>query len=50
MRVFSYCGDPFNDRAELQAVGGIAFDDMRLLSGMIGLEQSSRFAGGVAGV
>lgn len=31
MAVYSYCGDPFNDRDELAAAGGILFDDMREL-------------------
>ncbi|WP_315925860.1 HAD family phosphatase [Mesorhizobium sp. SP-1A] len=35
MRVFSYHGDPHSDREGLTAAGGILFDDMRKLAGMI---------------
>ncbi|TPL48330.1 HAD family phosphatase [Mesorhizobium sp. B2-4-6] len=35
MRVFSYHADPFSDRDGLAAVGGILFDDMRELSGLV---------------
>jgi len=37
MTVYSYAGDAFADRATLAAAGGIVFDDMRHLSGLIGL-------------
>ncbi len=37
IRTFSYCGDPMADREGLLAAGGILFDDMRDLSGMIPL-------------
>ena len=45
MRVLSYCGDPHGDRAGLAAAGGELFDDMRELSGLIGLAQPRPFAG-----
>ena len=45
MPVFSYCGDPLSDREAMGKAGGILFDDMRELSGMIGLAQRSGFAG-----
>ncbi|MEO3997347.1 HAD family phosphatase [Mesorhizobium sp. CAU 1732] len=35
MRVFSYAGDPFSDRAALSAAGGTVFDDMRDLPDLI---------------
>jgi HAD superfamily hydrolase (TIGR01509 family) len=35
MRVFSYYADPFSDREGLGAVGGILFDDMRKLAGLV---------------
>jgi HAD superfamily hydrolase (TIGR01509 family) len=35
MRVFSYCGDPMADRDGLKAAGGILFDDMRDLAGLV---------------
>lgn len=35
MRVFSYCGDPLADRQGLQEAGGILFDDMRRLAGLV---------------
>lgn len=35
MRVFSYCGDPQTDRDRLSAAGGILFDDMRELAGLV---------------
>jgi HAD superfamily hydrolase (TIGR01509 family) len=37
MRVFSYCGDKHADHEGLTAAGGILFDDMRKLPGMLGL-------------
>lgn len=37
MSVYSYCGDPFNDRDELAGAGGILFDDMRKLPDLIGI-------------
>lgn len=37
MRVYSYCGDPLADREGLVAAGGILFDDMRELAGLIPL-------------
>jgi hypothetical protein len=37
MAVYSYCGDPFNDRAELAAAGGQLFDDMRALPALLGI-------------
>jgi len=37
MRVFSYHGDPHTNRDGLVAAGGILFDDMRQLAGMIPL-------------
>ncbi len=37
MAVYSYCGDPFNDRAELAAAGGRLFDDMRALPALLGI-------------
>jgi len=44
MRVLSYCGDPHGDRDGLAAAGGELFDDMRDLSGLIGLDQLRPFA------
>ncbi len=44
MRVLSYCGDPHGDREGLAAAGGEMFDDMRDLSGLIGLDQLRPFA------
>jgi HAD superfamily hydrolase (TIGR01509 family) len=44
MRVLSYCGDPHGDREGLAAAGGELFDDMRDLSGLIGLDQLRPFA------
>lgn len=44
MPVYSYCADPMADHEGLTAAGGILFDDMRELSGMIGLDQPRRFA------
>jgi len=38
MAVYSYCGDPFNDRAELAAAGGQLFDDMRALPALLGID------------
>ncbi|NGN42831.1 HAD family hydrolase [Mesorhizobium sp. CGMCC 1.15528] len=35
MRVFAYHGDPHSDRDGMAAAGGILFDDMRALSGLI---------------
>ncbi|MBN9549984.1 MAG: HAD family phosphatase [Alphaproteobacteria bacterium] len=35
MRVFSYHADPFSDREGLAAAGGILFDDMRELAGLV---------------
>ncbi|ODA92808.1 HAD family hydrolase [Mesorhizobium sp. SEMIA 3007] len=35
MRVFSYHGDPYSDRDGLIEAGGILFDDMRELAGMV---------------
>ncbi|MBZ9820067.1 HAD family hydrolase [Mesorhizobium sp. CA4] len=35
MRVFSYYADPFSDRDGLAAAGGILFDDMRDLAGLV---------------
>jgi HAD superfamily hydrolase (TIGR01509 family) len=35
MRVFSYCGDAHADREGLAAAGGILFEDMRALPGLI---------------
>ena len=43
MRVLSYCGDPHGDRDGLAAAGGELFDDMRELSGLIGLAQPGPF-------
>jgi HAD superfamily hydrolase (TIGR01509 family) len=40
MRVLSYCGDPHGDRDGLAAAGGELFDDMRELSGLIGLQET----------
>jgi HAD superfamily hydrolase (TIGR01509 family) len=37
MRVCSYCADPHSDREGLESAGGILFEDMRQLPGMIGL-------------
>lgn len=37
MCVYSYCGDPLADREGLRAAGGILFDDMRDLAGLIPL-------------
>jgi beta-phosphoglucomutase-like phosphatase (HAD superfamily) len=44
MKAFAYHGDPHSDREGLAAAGGILFDDMRDLSAMIGLGQSSMLA------
>lgn len=46
MKVFSYAGDPHSDPEGLKAAGGVVFDDMRELSAMIGLDQSTPFASG----
>jgi len=35
MRVFSYHGDPLSDRVGLAEAGGILFDDMRELAGLV---------------
>jgi HAD superfamily hydrolase (TIGR01509 family) len=35
MRVFSYHGDPYSDRDGLIDAGGILFDDMRQLAGLV---------------
>ncbi|MBZ9673284.1 HAD family hydrolase [Mesorhizobium sp. ES1-3] len=35
MRVFSYHGDPYSDRNGLIQAGGILFDDMRELAGLV---------------
>ena len=35
MRVFSYHGDPLSDRDGLAGAGGILFDDMRELAGLV---------------
>jgi HAD superfamily hydrolase (TIGR01509 family) len=35
MRVFSYHGDPYSDPHGLAAAGGILFDDMRALAGLV---------------
>ncbi|PBB27081.1 HAD family hydrolase [Mesorhizobium sp. WSM4308] len=35
MRVFSYHGDPYSDRDGLIEAGGILFDDMRELAGLV---------------
>jgi HAD superfamily hydrolase (TIGR01509 family) len=35
MRVFSYHGDPYSDRDGLIQAGGILFDDMRELAGLV---------------
>ncbi|MER9370842.1 HAD family phosphatase [Mesorhizobium sp. M0491] len=35
MRVFSYHADPYSDRAGLIQAGGILFDDMRELAGLV---------------
>ena len=35
MRVFSYHGDPYSDRDGLVQAGGILFDDMRELAGLV---------------
>ena len=35
MRVFSYHGDPYSDRDGLTEAGGILFDDMRELAGLV---------------
>ncbi|MCC6204027.1 MAG: HAD family phosphatase [Hyphomicrobiales bacterium] len=37
MTVYSYAGDPFAHRETLASAGGIVFDNMRDLSGIIGL-------------
>ncbi|PCJ71995.1 MAG: HAD family hydrolase [Rhodobiaceae bacterium] len=37
MKVFGYAGDPMTDRKALAAAGAQVFDDMRDLSGLIGL-------------
>lgn len=37
MRVYSYCGDPLADRDGLRSAGGILFDDMRDLAGLMPL-------------
>lgn len=37
MRVYSYCGDPLADRDGLSTAGGVLFDDMRRLAGLIPL-------------
>jgi len=37
MRVYSYCGDPLAEREGLRAAGGMLFDDMRELAGLIPL-------------
>ena len=44
MRVYAYRGDPLSDREGLARAGGILFDDMRRVSGMIGLDQPTGFA------
>jgi len=44
MRVLAYCGDPHGDREGLAAAGAELFDDMRQLTGMIGLDQLRPFA------
>lgn len=49
MRVLGYCGDPHGDRDGLVAAGAEPFDDMRHLSGLIGLDQSSGFADATSG-
>ncbi len=38
MTTLSYCGDPMADREGLRAAGGVLFDDMRQLSGLIQLK------------
>ena len=37
MAVLSYCGAPLNDPAELAAAGGVLFDDMRELPGLMAI-------------
>jgi HAD superfamily hydrolase (TIGR01509 family) len=44
MRVFSYCGDAHADRAGLAAAGGVLFEDMRELPGIIQIQQGIGFA------
>src|SRR6185312_1543925 len=41
MRVFSYHGDPFSDRDGLAQAGGILFDDMRKLAGLVPIPPAS---------
>ncbi|KQZ96092.1 HAD family hydrolase [Mesorhizobium sp. Root157] len=41
MRVFSYHGDPMADVEGLRAAGGILFDDMRKLAGLVPLSRSA---------
>jgi beta-phosphoglucomutase-like phosphatase (HAD superfamily) len=41
MRVFSYHGDPFSDRDGLAQAGGILFDDMRRLAGLVPIPPAS---------
>jgi beta-phosphoglucomutase-like phosphatase (HAD superfamily) len=35
MRVFAYCGGAHTDRAEVTALGAVAFDDMKDLPGLL---------------
>jgi HAD superfamily hydrolase (TIGR01509 family) len=35
MRVYSYHGDPYSDREGLADAGGVLFDDMRALAGLV---------------
>ncbi|MER9398845.1 HAD family phosphatase [Mesorhizobium sp. M0615] len=35
MRVYSYHGDPYSDRDGLASAGGVLFDDMRELAGLV---------------
>lgn len=41
MRVFSYHGDPHSDREGLAQAGGILFDDMRKLAGLVPIPHAS---------
>ncbi|WP_280791078.1 HAD-IA family hydrolase [Mesorhizobium sp. L2C089B000] len=35
MRVYAYHGDPYSDRDGLASAGGVLFDDMRELAGLV---------------
>jgi len=41
MRVFSYHGDPWSDPGGLETAGGILFDDMRRLAGLVPISVSA---------